>query len=151
MADFIIRWILFKLVFALDAQFSHRQEFKDALFDILQSVMIVIEHLTSMGDIEVVIGFDCPGQGDQPIQVGTDDAVFGCGSGQAGEPVEFSFCLFVDLFWHASLIYLPRKLVDIGGLFIGFPQLFLNGFELFAQEIFPLHFVDFRASFVLNL
>ena len=53
-ADFIHR-LFSDLIGAFQAQLAHGQVFQDALFDILQSEVILVEHLAGMRDIEVIV------------------------------------------------------------------------------------------------
>ena len=141
----------FQLAGALLAQLAHRQVFQDAVFDIPQAKMVLVQHLAGVADIQVVGGGYRPGQGDQPIQVGANHTVFGGGSGQAREAVQLAAGLLAGLFGHVGGFDLLAQLFHLDGLFVAFAQLALDSFELLAQEVLALHFFDLRAGLVLDL
>src|SRR5262249_48676056 len=60
---------------ALGAQPAHGQEFHDALFDVLEAVMILVQHFAGVRNVQVIFGKLGPGQVDQPIEIGADHAV----------------------------------------------------------------------------
>ena len=63
-------------------ELAHGQVLEDAVLDLFEVVVVGVEHLAGMGDVEVVLGLDRPGQLDQPLEVGADDAVLGGGRRQ---------------------------------------------------------------------
>ena len=59
---------------ALEGPFS--QKLDDAVFDIVQAVVIPVENLAGFRQVEVVFGMDAPGHLRQPVQIISGDAVF---------------------------------------------------------------------------
>ena len=93
-------------------------------------------------DIQLVNGGLTPGEADDPVQVGADYARIGCHRGSGIEPVQFFQRLCLDLFGHTCREYLLAqfKALTYGG--VCFAQFFLNGLQLFAQEILSLALID---------
>ena len=60
----------------LAADAGERQEFDDALLDVLQPVVILVEHCPGVIEIEIVLGQPAPGHAGQPVQVVAGDRVF---------------------------------------------------------------------------
>src|SRR5918995_1105175 len=61
---------------AILPQLAHRQVFEDAIFDLLQIVVVFIENLSRPGDVNLTAAQLVPGQLRDPIEIGADDAVF---------------------------------------------------------------------------
>ena len=55
-------------------QRAHREVLEDALLDLLEAVVVLVEDLRGFLDIEVVVGGDVPRQADEPVDIGPDDA-----------------------------------------------------------------------------
>ena len=49
------------LALDLSVQLAHGQQFQDALFDFLQTVMFAVQHPAGVGLVEVILGSDVPG------------------------------------------------------------------------------------------
>ena len=55
-------------------QGAHREVLEDALLDLLEAVVVLVEDPGGFLDVEAVVGGDVPRQADQPVDVGADDA-----------------------------------------------------------------------------
>ena len=62
-------------------ELAHRQIFEDALLDLLEVVMVRIQHLPGPGQVHIVRGLTAPGEFQHPLQIGPDDPVFRRGRG----------------------------------------------------------------------
>ena len=113
---------------------------------LLQVVVVGVEDLAGVGDVEVVLGLLRPGQLDQPLQVGADDAVLGGGRGQFLQPRELALGGFAGVLGQFGLLDPLAQLVDLGLLLVPLPQLVLDRFQLLAQEELALAFVDLRTG-----
>src|SRR5439155_21586238 len=58
-------------------QLAYREEPEDAVLDLVEVVMVLVENPAGVLDIEVVLGRGRPGQADQPFEVGAHDGVLG--------------------------------------------------------------------------
>ena len=52
------------------AQLTHGNEFQDTLFDILQAVVVMIQNVTTLGQIFAILRIFSPWKGCQGIQIG---------------------------------------------------------------------------------
>ena len=84
------------------------QELEDAVLDVFQVVVVLVEHLAAVRDVQVVGGEDRPGQRHDPVEVGADDAVLGGGRGQLRQPVELAAGLLVHLLGQVGLLDAAR-------------------------------------------
>ena len=67
-------------------ELSHREVLEDAVLDLLEVVVVLVEDLARVVDVEVVLGLGAPRQLDEPLEVGADDAVLGRRGRQLLEP-----------------------------------------------------------------
>ncbi len=67
---------------------AHREVLEDALLDLLEAVVILIEDARGLLQIEVVLGRDVPRQADQPVDVGADHSDLGRGGGDPAHAVD---------------------------------------------------------------
>ena len=57
-------------------QTAHRQVFKNAIFDFLQIIMVLVKYLACMGHVNLLTCALAPGQAGQQLQVRPNDAIF---------------------------------------------------------------------------
>ena len=68
----------------------HGEELEDAVLDLLDVVVVGVEHLARVREVEVVLGRLVPRQRRDPLEVGADDAVLGRGLRQLLQPRELA-------------------------------------------------------------
>ena len=61
----------------LRVELADGQVLEDPVLDLLEVVVVLVEDLPGVGDVEVVLGLLRPGEVDEPLEVGADDAVLG--------------------------------------------------------------------------
>ena len=120
---------------------AHGEVFEDPLLDLLEAVVVLVEDAGGFLDVELVVGRDVPGQADQPVHVGPDDADLGRGRRDPAHPVDFLDRAGLDLVRHAGGLDLVAQLVDLGLLRVVLAQLALDGLELLAQDVLALGLV----------
>ena len=132
-------------------EFPHGEILKDPFLHFFQIVVVLVEDFGGGLQVEVVLGFLGPGQFHDPFDIGPD------GGGLGGIRVHFSrrlscfsvsFSTFSGIFGVCDPL---AKLSDFFRAFIEFAQLFLNRFELFAQEVFALGLVHLALGLGLDL
>ena len=118
-------------------QLAHGQKFQNAVLDIFQVEVVLIQDFLGILQIHVVLGFLIPGQGNQPIDVGAGNGVIRSGRGHFRHALQFLQGHGFHVFRHAGCFNLlaevfnfPLPLVQ---LFVLFSQFLLNGFQLFPQ------------------
>ena len=58
-------------------ELADHEVFEDALLDLLQAVVVLVEHRAGVLEVEIVIGEHGPGHVGQPLEVGARDGVLG--------------------------------------------------------------------------
>ena len=129
---------------------AHREVLEDALLDLLEAVVVLVEDAGGFLDVELVVGRDVPGQADQPVHVGPDDADLGRGGRDPAHPVDFLDRARLDLLRHAGGLDLVAQLVDLGLLRVVLAQLALDRLQLLAQDVLALGLVHLRLDFGLD-
>ena len=124
-------------------EFAHRQKFKDALFDLFQAEVVVIEHLARLRHVDG-IGLRCfPGDFQQPVQIGAHHRIFGRAVRHTLQPLEFFFGLFGHLLGHAGLVDQFVQFSQFGRVVAAvFTEFFLDFLELRAQQELTLALAD---------
>jgi hypothetical protein len=56
---------------------AHREEFDDAVLDVLEAIMVAVEDLACPRQVELVLGQHAPRQHRQPVEIVAGDGVFG--------------------------------------------------------------------------
>ena len=123
---------------AVRLQLAHGEIFEDALLDLGQAVMVLVEDAARFGDIDALLGELRPGQLDQPIEIGADHAVLGRGLGHALEPLQLLARLLFGLLGHAGLLDRLAEFGDLGLRVLALAELFLDLAELLAQDVLAL-------------
>ena len=103
--------------------------------------MVLVEDDRGLADVEVVVGRDVPGQADEPVDVGPDDADLGRGGGDPAHPVDLLERPRLDLLGHARALDLLAELVDLGLLRVVLAELALDGLQLLAEDVLALGLV----------
>jgi hypothetical protein len=128
-----------------------REVLDDPILDLVQVVMVRVEHLARLDEVEVVLRLLVPGQADDPLDVGADDAVFGGGGRQLLEPPQLAVDRLAGLLRELHLVRPVSELRDLGLLRVGFAELLLDRLQLLAQEVLALRGFHLRLNLVLDL
>ena len=120
---------------------AHREVLEDALLDLLEAEVVLVEDLGGLLDVVAVVGRDVPRQADEPVDVGADDADLGRGGRDPAHPVDFLERAGLDLLGHARGLDLLAQLVDLGLLRVLLAQLALDGLHLLAEDVLALGLV----------
>ena len=112
--------------------------------------MVFIEHFLGLLDVNPDFADFGPRQGHQPFQVGAGDVVVGRSRRHLGEAAQLTQPFFLRLFRHARGFDLLAQFFDFR-LLVGFAQLLLDGFHLFAQVILSLALRNLVLNIGLNL
>ena len=136
---------------ALLDELAHRQELQDAILHLLQVVVIFIQHLTSMGDVQIVLAQIAPRQLHQPVKIGLDHGVLG----GLGGIFSMRFNSRRASFWASGgqMGLGDAALISDASAsrFVGLSQFLTDGFELLAQGVVALGLVHFYRSFFGDL
>src|ERR1019366_1721610 len=136
-------------------QLSHRQVLEDALLDLLEAVVVLVEDLAHGADVHVVRRLAVPGQVEDPVEVGADDRVLGAADLHVAEALEL---LLGDLLGFLRQVRLGDALlepIEIALVAVVFPQLLFDRLELLAKHVLALvfahHLFDLRVDALAHL
>ena len=80
---------------------AHGQVLEDALLDLLEVVVVVVEDLLGLLDVDLGLRALVPGQRHQPVEVGAGHGVLGGRGRHLGEAVQLAQGLLLDVLRHA--------------------------------------------------
>ena len=126
------------------------KEFQNALLDVLETVVVAVEKPGGLADVETVLCEIVPRDGEEPVDVGVCDVVFG---GRLRDHVETFKLLFEDFGDFLGQFELAHALLNVlnVGIAVALAELLLDGAELFTEEELALGFahgvVDLRLDF----
>ena len=123
---------------AFGVELAHGQEFENALLDLGQAVMVLVQDAARLGDVDALFGELRPRQLDQPIEVAADHGVLGARLGRALEPRQLLQRLLLGLLRHLGLFNGLAKLGDLGAGAFALAKLLLNLAKLLAQDVLAL-------------
>ncbi len=152
-ADLVPQILLFlrRFTLALGPQLAHGQVLQDALLDLLQAVVVLVQDPAGVFDVQVVRCGHLPGQAHHQVQVGLDDAVLRGLDGHASHAVQLPESLLFGLLGHAGRLDALLQLADLRGLLVLLAQLLLDGLELLSQIELPLHPLHLALGLGLDL
>jgi hypothetical protein len=101
----------------------HREVFKDAVLDLLQAVVVFVEHALGMRQVVFDLGLLAPGQTHQGVDVVAHHRGLGRHGRHELELLELGIGLLAGLCRHAGGLDLLFDLFDVGALF-AFPSSF---------------------------
>ena len=132
-------------------QLRDREVLEDALLDLPEVEVVLVEDLLRIGEIEVVDGGLVPRQRGDPVEVGADDAVLGRRGRKPLEPSELAVDGLLDLLGKLHRLEPGAELLDLSGFGIAFAELFLDRLQLLAEEELPLPFLHLLLNLRLDL
>jgi hypothetical protein len=127
------------------------QVLDDAILDLLEIVVILVENLARFADLDVVRRLRAPRQLHEPIEIGANHAVFGTCLRHFGKPVELTISRLFRVLRHLGFVDLGAQLVVFGDLRIDLAQFFLNRTQLLAQVELALILLHLALNVALNL
>ena len=100
--------------------------------------MVCVQHAFGFRQVDHFVGALVPRQRDEPVQVRARHGVFGRRHRHLGQPIELAQRFLLHRLGHARGFDLLGELLDVLGLIVAFPELFLNRLHLLAQEVLAL-------------
>ncbi len=123
---------------AVRIKLSDREKFENALLDLLEAVMLVVQDFSRGGDVDDVVRALRPGEFDQPVEIGPDHRIFAGRLGHALQALQLLQRVLLRLLRHAGLGDRFAQLLDLGLVLLVLAELLLDGLHLLAKEIFAL-------------
>jgi hypothetical protein len=127
------------------------QVLEDALLDLLEVVVVVVEDLLGLDEIDLGLRPLRPGQSHEPVEVGARHGVFGGGGRHLAQAVQLAQGLLLRLVGHARGFDLVAELVVFALLVVAFAQLLLDGLHLLAQVVLALVLLQLGLDLALDL
>jgi len=125
---------------------EHAELFEDALFDLFQAIMIVIENSAGVRDVELVRGGGVPRKFQHVFKVSADDVEFRLTGAQAFEARELAFGFFLDVFRKLGFFEFFAQLSDFILVVVLVAEFRLDGAHLLAQHVVTLFLANFGAG-----
>ena len=131
-------------------QLPDREVLDDALLDLVEIVVVLVEHAARLDRIEPVLGRLVPRHVEHPVQVGADHLVLGRRRRHPLEPIDLAVRDRGDVL---GQIRFGDALAQLLRLAVPFAELGLDRLQLLAQHVLPLRVghLLFRARFDLPL
>ena len=123
---------------ALGPELPHREVLQEALLDLGQAPVVLVEHLAGPAEIDVVRGLLPPREGNEPLEVGAGDRVLGRRRRHLLEAAQLTQRLAVRLLRHPGRLDLLPQLGQLVGALVAFAQLLLDRLQLLPQVVLPL-------------
>ena len=127
---------------------AHGQKFENALFDLLETVVIAFEHLLRERQVANFLRLLLPRHRQQPIQIVARNGRFGRHRRHLLQPLQLRHGLFVRVLGHAGGFDLLLELVELA-LFAA-AQFLLDGLDLLVEVILFLRLFHLALHAALN-
>ena len=130
-------------------QAADGQVFHNALLDLVQAVMVLVEHAARAPRVQPVLGAFPPGQVQNPFDIAAADPDFRRAGRHARQPAQLALDLLARLVVERGVGQALAQVFHVIGVPVA--QLGLNGPNLFPQEIILLVLFNLRAHALLHL
>src|SRR5215218_783387 len=122
-------------------ELAHGEELEDALLDLVDVVVVGVEHLARVREVEVVVGGAAPRQRRDPLEPSADHPVLGRRRRQLLQPRELAVRLLAHQLGQRQLRELVAQLLHLGLGRVALAELLLDRLELLAQVVLALGLV----------
>ena len=126
------------LALYVGGQLADGQHLEDAVLDLLQAVVVPVQHALGLGDVQIVLGESVPGQVEAGVQIGADDRAFLIAALHLGEAVHLFEKLLFPVLVQMEGRDLPAVLLGLGGGIVVLAQLLADHVELLVEVVVAL-------------
>ena len=123
-------------------ELAHREILENALLDLLEPVVVVVEDAPRLGDVDRRLRLGRPRQLDQPVEVRAHHRVLAGAFGHALETLQLLARLLLDLLGHLRFGDRLLELGDLRRALVAFAELLLDRAHLLAQQVLAVAVVD---------
>ena len=134
---------------ALLAELRDRDVLDDPVLDVLEPVVVRVEHLTRKHGVETLVGAVAPRHGEQPIEVAANRLRLGGALAHPLEPPELTLGLLAHGLGHLGLGDLRPELVGHRAFVVA--ELLADRLDLAAQEELALLLLETRVDVLADL
>ncbi len=138
------------LIQAIQLELTHREELEDAILDVLEAIVVVLENLGCLREVDLLLGTLVPRQLSHPLQEGADDLVLGRLRAGTLETSELAIDLGALLFAQLECFDPLAHLLDVVALF-PVAELFLDRPELLPEQHLALTLPELRLHLGLDV
>ena len=132
-------------------QLAHGQQLQNTLLDLLQAVMLTVQHLAGMGLIKVILGRGMPRQGKAGVQIAADHTALGAAALHTGQTVTLLEQLLGGFLIQRQRPDLLAVCIGLGAGILGITQLLADNVHLLTQVVFPLALVHLGIDLVVQI
>src|SRR5438552_4407604 len=132
------------------AELAHGHVLDDPVLHLRQAVVVLVEDLRGLGDVPVVARRLVPGQRDEPVHIGPDDAGLRRGLRDLLETAHFLEGLLLHRVGHAGLFDLLLELAQLRATLV-LAELLLDRLHLLAEDVLALCLVEGLLDLALDL
>ncbi len=136
---------------AVRIELPHREVFEDAALDLLQSVVILVEHLPGLRDVDGFGVADFPGKLAQPLEVSAQHRTLGAAFAHALQALQFLPGVLERFLGHARFVDRLLEVLDLSRAVLAFAEFLLDLAHLLAQHMLALALVELLAGLVADL
>src|SRR5688572_20953392 len=111
-------------------ELAHREKLEDALLDLLEAEVVLVEDLFGELDVADFLGGFLPGNGNEPLDVVARDRGLGADARHGLETFELLESLLLRLLRHAGFFDLRAQLFDLVGAIVLAAQLVVDRLDL---------------------
>ncbi len=119
-------------------QRAHREELEDALLDLVQAVVVLVEDHLGALEVAALLGLLVPRHRDQPVEIVARDRCLRRHRWHRLEPLELLDGLLLDVLRHPRLLDLLLELFDLVALLVLAAQLLLDRLHLLVEVVLLL-------------
>ncbi len=138
-------------ILALGPDLLDGEVLEDALLDLLQALVVLVQDGPGPRDVDRVARLVLPRHREQPVEIGPSHRVLGGRRRHLGKAVQLTQRLLARLLGHTSLLDLLAQAVDLLRALVALAQLFLDRLELLAQVVLALRLRHFGLNLGLDL
>ena len=126
------------LAFDVRGQLTDGQHLEDAVLDLLQAVVVTIQHPLGLGDVQIILREGVPWQVEAGIQIGADDRPLLIAALHLGEAVHLFEELLLPFLIQMESGDLPAVLLGFGGGVVVLAQFLADHVELLVEVVVAL-------------
>ena len=132
-----------RVLLALFSELAHGQKLEDPILDVLQSVVVLVEHAAGLRHVELLGAPLVPGQLGDRLEVRADDLGLHGLPADARQPLPLPVDFLAGVLGQVERVELRAQLLQaLVRAAVGFAELLLNGLELLAQVHLALPAAD---------
>ena len=132
-------------------ELPHREVLEDAPLDLVEAVVVLVEHLPRFRNVDLFCFGNLPRQLGEPLEVGAQHRAFGAALAHALQALELLDGVLVHFLRHAGFVDRLVQLFELGRVVAALAQLLLDLAHLLAQHVLALALVELLLRLLADL